>query len=628
MFLDDHDINREETLEHSLSDQAVAVEDSSTSSDVTDTRSSSSLQDGSTARAREVVRKPAATDLNTPSKIPSRSNGARSTGRQLGTRWWLLAAASALLLTILTTAGIYLLTKKPSTIDQLVILTVPSGAEISLDSKEYGHSPVKLEQLAIGNYTLTIKKEGFEPVIQEINIIESIPPLEFRLKPIPPSDSLGLSPEEAIRKYQLQSEEAFARGNYMLGYDGTALYFADLILFSDPANQFALEMRERIRKTEHQVAREAIARGDLGQAQEIYNFLIENYTKPPDEEARAAAIKLENQLSLRRGEVRDLVRKAEEALQAGNLIDPARTSAYYYSKQALAIDRQNAQARSVREQVKKRRAEISEQAFGRGEIDTAIKQMEQTIQLFPDDKQLRARLREIMANRNIETSKTVDPNTRREQGLFKYRHDDFEEAIPDLESAILNGRGTPDVIFAIARSYMKIGQLDKAAFYFRQVPPSGEDQYRSSIAALGDIAREHGNTAVALERYKEARQLGGSTLYSIASLDDRIEKIEKKQREKAAEPVALTIRAKHLHGGVFGGSCSGTLTVNSTGLRYDGTEHVFSSNLVGVGVRINKDELIVKIQDKSEKFKPSRADAERFNETLTRFQQAYSPANK
>lgn len=624
MFLDNYDPNREENVEHSAGDQAVAVEDNSLSPDVA---ASSSLKDETAVHARSGVRKSATTDLEPDLRIPSKSNAASPTGRQLGTRWWLFAAGSALLLTILTIAGVYLLTKKPSTVDQLVILTVPSGAEISLDSKDYGHSPVKLEQLAIGTYTLKIAKEGFEPVIQVINVAESSSsPLEYKLKPIPPSDSVGLPPEEAIKRYQLQAEEAFARGNYMLGYEGTALYYADLISGFDSSNQFAPEMRERVRKAEHQLAREAISRGDLGQAQEIYVSLVENY--PNDEEARAAASKLENQLSLRRGEVRDLVRKAEEALQAGNLIDPVRTSAYYYSKQALAIDRLNAQARAVRDQVKKRRAEMSEQAFGRGDVETAIKQMEQTIQLFPEDKQLRARLRDFMANRNTETSKANDANTRREQGLYKARHDEYDEAIPDLEFALLNGRGTPDVIFALARSYMRIGQLDKAASYFRQVPPSGDDQYRSSIAALGDIAREHGDTATALERYKEARQLGGSTLYSIATLDDRIEKIEKKQREKAAEPVPLTIRAKHLHGGVFGGSCNGTLSITSTGVRYDGSEHVFSSNLVGVGVRMTKDELIVKFQDKSEKFKAMRADSERFSETLSRFQQAYSPINK
>ena len=46
------------------------------------------------------------------------------------------------------------------------------------------------------------------------------------------------------------------------------------------------------------------------------------------------------------------------------------------------------------------------------------------------------------------------------------------------------------------------------------------------------------------------------------------------------------------------------------------------------GVRIAKDEMTVRFQDKNEKFKVSRADAERFNESLSRFQQFYSPANK
>jgi hypothetical protein len=609
MFLNEHETIGEEAVDHSSGDQAVALKESSTS------------QDSTPARARTVIGKSEANDT----KLISKTNGTHAASRQPGTRWWLFAAGSAMLLTLLTIAAVYLLTKKPSTVDQLVILTVPSGAEIRLDPKDYGHSPVKLEQLAIGTYTLKITKEGFEPVIEEINVVESAT-LEFKLKPIPPSDSAGLSPEEAIKKYQLQSEEAFARGYYMLGYEGTALYYADVIVGYDQTNQFALEMRERIRKTEHQLARDAISRGDLGQAQEIYNILIEYF--PLDEEARAAASKLENQLSLRRGEVRDLVRKAEEALQAGDLIDPARTSAYFYSKQALAIDRQNAQARAVRDQVKKKRAEMSEQAFNRGDVETAIKQMEQTLKLFPDDKQLRLRLREFMNNRAVETAKGGDANTRREQGLYKFRHGDFDGAIPDLEFALLSGLATPDVIFGIAHSYMKLGQLDKAAGYFRKMPKSGEDQYRSAIAALGDIAREHGDTATALERYKEARQLGGSALYTVATLDDKIEKIEKKQREKAAEPIPITIRAKHLHGGVFGGSCSGTLAITSTGVRYDGSEHVFSSNLVGVGVRITKDELIVKFQDKSEKFKVVRTDADRFSDTLSRFQQSYSPINK
>jgi tetratricopeptide (TPR) repeat protein len=322
------------------------------------------------------------------------------------------------------------------------------------------------------------------------------------------------------------------------------------------------------------------------------------------------------------------VRKADEALQAGNLIDPKGASAYYYSNQALAINRQDADARRVRNQVRDKLAAHSEQAFARGDAEAAIKQLEQITQLFPEDKPLRSRLREMISARNTEATKANDPNAHRVRGLDLYRNERFSDAIPELQIAMVNGLGRPDVLFALARSYMMTGDLDKAASYFRKVPESGDDSYRSSIGALGEIARLQGDTQTAVERFKEARRLGGSLIYPIATLEDKIEKIERREREKAAEATPLTIQVRHLHGGLLGGSCGGPLTVNSTGVRYEGTEHQFSANLVGVGVEISKDEMSVKFQKSLQKFKVARSDAERFREALSRFQQNSSPNNK
>lgn len=552
------------------------------------------------------------------------TDAARPRKTHTGKRWWLLAAASAIVLTGLTLAGVYLVTKKPSTVDQLVILTVPSGAEIRLDSKDYGHSPVKLEQLAIGTYQLTITKEGFEPIEQPITVTES-GPVEFKLKPVLPSETVNMPAEDQIKQFQQQAEEAFAQGNYGLPYKESALNYADLILRWEPNNFFAGEMRERVRKMAHQSAQTAISRGDFAQAQEIYNFLTDYY--PSDEETRTAAAKLESQLSARRGEeLRDLVRKADEAFQGGHLTEPARASAYYYSKQALAIDRQNDKARQIRNQVKESLASAGEQAYGRGDVDAAIKQLDQVAQLFPEDKQIRTRVRELQASRTRDATKASDPNARRIRGLDEYRKDNFPEAIVDLESALVGGRGTPDVVFALARSYMKVGQFDQAASYFRKVPQTAEDTYRSSIAALGDIALQRGDTAAAVERYKEARQLGGSTLYPVPNLEDQIDRIERKQREKATEPTPLTIQARHLHGGLLSGSCTGTIAITSAGIRYDGTEHTYSYTIVGVAVGITKDEMTIQFQKGSQKFKVTRSDAERFRETLARYQQSYSPS--
>ena len=453
--------------------------------------------------------------MGTEANVTTSAEYQRGVKRHPGARWWPFAAAAAVLITTLTVAGIYLITKKPSTVDYLVISTVPSGAEIKLDAQDYGQAPVKLEQVKIGTYTLTITKEGYETVIKQITVSDNVRELDFKLKLLPPSDAVGMAPEDAIRRFQDQAADAFADGRYGFPPDDSALYYSDLILNTDSNNQFALDMKERVRKALLQSAQLAISRKDSGHAQEIYNVLLEYFPKDP--ETQAAAAKLESQLSSRKGEVLDLVRKAEEALRAGHLIDPASSSAYYYSKQALAIDRQNVQARTVRTRVKEILAAAAEQAYARGDTDAAVRQFEHVAELFTEDKQLRARLREIEANRAAETAKASDPKRRRVQGLDNYRKGNFDEAIPDLQFAISNNEGTPDVMFALARSHMKIGQFDEAVDYFNRVPPNVGDAYRSSIAALGEIAMERGDTAKALERYKEARRLGGSPLYSVSN---------------------------------------------------------------------------------------------------------------
>ena len=297
MLLNEDHQDQSDTLEHELAGSAVEVEERGSHNGV-NANSSSSLSGGSSAQARTAAEKISDTEMESELETAGLRAGKKS--RQLGTRWWILAAGSALLLTILTMAAVYLLTKKPSTIDQLIILTVPSGAEVEIDSKDYGQSPVKLEQLAIGTYTLTITKDNYEPIVQQVTISESTPPLEFKLKLLPPPEFSNLSTEDQIKLYQQQSQDAFNHGNYALGYDGTALYFADLVLGRDPGNQFAQEMRERIRKIEHQLAQEAYTSGELGKAKDIYNFLVDHY--PDDRDARAALSRLENQLASRKGE--------------------------------------------------------------------------------------------------------------------------------------------------------------------------------------------------------------------------------------------------------------------------------------------------------------------------------------
>jgi tetratricopeptide (TPR) repeat protein len=522
-----------------------------------------------------------------------------------------------LVLTVLTIAALYLITKKPSTADQLVILTVPSGAMVALDGKEYGRSPVKLEKVPIGTYRLTITKDGFQDIYQEIVIDQAQASVEFRLKPLPPSEAADLSPEQQIAEYRRRAEEAFGRAYYAMPYEGSALYYTDVILGVEQSNQFALELRERIRKALHQSAESARARGYIGQAQEIYDLLVEYY--PKDDEARAAQARLESVLSSRRGEVRDLIAKAQEALRAERLVEPEQSSAYYYAKQALAIDRQNKEARAIRARVKEVLLEASEQTLARGDPELAIKRLEEAVRYFPEDTEIKARLREWVG-RKAESAKANDPEGRRRLGLEKYRREDFGDAIPDLEFALTNGRGTADVIFALARSHQRIGHLDQAASYFSKVPEWAGDTYCSAIAALGDVAVQRGETPAALSYYRRAIQLGGSTIYSIAELQDKIDRIEKRQRDSASQPSPVRISVRHSHG-TFQGSCKGALSVDSSAVRFDG-EHTFVSTLAGLNVVLTKDKLMIQFQGKSQEFRASPQDAAAFRDAVAKYQAA------
>lgn len=542
--------------------------------------------------------------------------GASGVRRVRSSRWWLIAGISAAALTVLTVAGVRLVTRPSGVVDQIVILTVPSGADVTFDSRELGHSPVKLEGVRVGTHFIEIRKDGYEPVIEEQSITEPRT-IEIKLKLLHPGEASLLSPHERIEQYKQMSDEAFTRGSYAIPYEGSALYYSNLILDLQDSNEFAREMKERVQRVLHTAARNAASRRDFALAQDIYGALNEYF--PEDQPARFASTRLQAQIAARRGELRELLKSADAAFRAGHLAEPGDASAYYYARQALAIDPQNQEARSMLSTIKEKRLSEVEEIIDH-DLPAATKALQQLARLFPEDKQLWARASAFEAAHAAKVERENDPEGRREQGLGKYRSGDYSGAIRDLEFAAARGLGTPEVIFALGHSCMKTGHLDRANRYLKSVPPIEPGTRCSAIAALGEIASLRGDINTALERYREARELGGSTIYPIPELDARIEQIERGRREKESEPAPLSITVTHLHGGVFGGSCKGALGVSSTGVRFDGTEHTYAANFVSVGVVVTNSHLEVLFHNKPEKFRASPGDAQRFHNALIRYQ--------
>lgn len=556
----------------------------------------------------------------TPSGRSEGDGSDRSAKAKSGRGWWALSGVFALILVALTVAAGYLITRRPTTVDQIVILTVPSGAEVKLNSREYGQTPVKIEHLPIGTYTLTITKDHYQTEVSQITISDS-DTLEYKLKLELPADSSGLSPEQQMKQYAQSAEAAFTAGHYAIPWEGSALHYTQVILDRDASNEFATSMLERIRLALLQSAEAARRRHEMRQAKDIYSLLIQHY--PGDREVIAARAKFESELSSRRGDARLFARKAEEAMMRGNLTDPPRASAYYYANEALALEPQNAQALAVLSEVKQRLVSLIEQSVTSGDTDAANRQMKRFAQ-YIDDRQTRDRLKDMIARSEAESAKTNDPNHRRVEGLTKYRRGEYQEAVRDLEFAIVNGSETADALFALAHSHLKLGQSGQAISYFEKIQPNAGETYNSALAIMGEIALERGDTEGALRRYREARQRGGSLMYPASTLDYKIERIERRQEEKAAQPAALSIRVRHLHSGILGRSCEGVLTVSSTGVVYRsaGGDN-YSANLVGLRVQVDKDELTVfGFVKNPQKFKSTGQDAERFRETLAKYQNA------
>ncbi|HEU4389635.1 MAG TPA: PEGA domain-containing protein, partial [Blastocatellia bacterium] len=481
-------------------------------------------------------------------------------------------AVALVVLTGLAAAGIRL-GKVSRTVDQVVISTLPPGADVKFDTIWLGHSPVKLEEIPTGEHTIEVSKDGYETIVDKINLLES-KTYDYKLKTSPVELS-GLTPEEKTRRLQELGQAAFEHGNYAVPYGDSALYYADQISFIDESNQFAKTLKERVREALHKAALEAGSRGDLVQAQDLYRALVDNY--PDDQEARTAAAKLESQLSFRRGDVRDLLRKADDALSAGKLTEPVRANAYYFSKLVLAIDPRNTRARAQQDQIKDHFVKNGELALNQGDVDESIRQFERASRYFPDDTQIAYRLREVERSRSVakHVPATNWARERRVQGLQEFERHEFADAIEDLEYAERNGESSADVLAALGQSHLELGQLEKAEGYFNKLPRGNVDSRRTAVEGLADIADRRNDIYNAVARYEELRNLGGSKRYSVDALNAKIERLEKRQKEREAESSPVTIQVTHLHGGPFGRNCRGILTVNRLGVRYDGDHHTF-----------------------------------------------------
>ncbi len=435
-------------------------------------------------------------------------------------RLWPLTIAAALVLVSLGVAFALLVTTRKQTLDALVVVTIPSGAEVIFDGTSLGPSPVKLEGVKLGTHTVHVAKDGFTPIEQQVDLdADRDAPLEFDLRPIAPPGSVARTPVEQIGEFKSLAEDALVRGDLVVPANRSALYYVEAILSLDRQNAYAKELRDRIRTTLVDDARAAVRDKDLVRAKAAYEQLVSMF--PDYTEAKNALESVGEQLRREHTRVQDVLARAQAALNAGRLIEPADRSAYAYASRALAVDPGNQQAAGLRRRVRELSSAQARGLAKSGRVEEAAAFFGRLVALFPEDRVLRSEFDNLMSGDALDALRE-----HRDAGLEAFRTGDYRAAVVHLQAAVRLGAADSATRTALGMSHLRLGDTRRARRELeRSIVQDGSQT--ETLVALADLASRGGDSRRALSYLRRARQLGGSAEYDSDRLDLMIADLER-----------------------------------------------------------------------------------------------------
>ncbi len=317
---------------------------------------------------------------------------------------WFAVALGFPLVAALISAGVLLYARYPSALGRLDVVTMPPGAEVWLDGRRVGVAPCTIERVAFGPHTLRAVQEGFllaerEVILEPDGAEEAV---SFLLQPIkadtPFSAASDGAPTERIAEFMQHAAEAFQRGDLVAPANDNALYYADAVLLIQPDNGPASDLRARIQDTLIRQAELAAGRGDLALAQSVYAMLLARF--PSDERSKAGVARIAELIEANRGQAARFLARAEAAMAAGRYVDPPQASAYFYLSQVLARDRGQTQAQALRAEVRRAAQASAEAQVAQGRLDQAAVEYRRLARLFPEDRALYSRARQLERQRD------------------------------------------------------------------------------------------------------------------------------------------------------------------------------------------------------------------------------------
>lgn len=480
-------------------------------------------------------------------------------------------------------AGMFLYQYAKPKYGGLILKTTPAGAMISIDGNQRGVTPLTIENLRSGGHQIRIAKEGFKESAQYVDVVPyATENLHWDLEPlIPYLSNEQLAEIESLRK-KLDSAQ---RENILLPPpdDYNVLYFANQILAMDPANSYALEIKQELADSLRQSADLAYAMEDWLEAEKQYKNLSLLYPEDISINERLAdlAAKIDASIKDREEQIDDWKAKAEAAMKAGNLFPPDKDNALDALRNIQRLDRKNVYAIGAMVHLKEMMQNRGDTKIAKADWQGARSDFRLILQYYPEDPYSKSRLsmaeaklaeiaqaeQERLQRMVAEQESRQKIAALRQSAMDSYRNDEFAKAIVEWQEYLKVEPNSDEAYFYLAASFQDQNQMDTAILNYEKCIALNAVNALAHLN-LGILYDRHRNDLKrAAEHLEKARELGGVDGYSVERLQAMILDLQDRSQLDAAQNKLFPVEHKHAFS-----SCRGTLRMAEGGVEFKTTE--------------------------------------------------------
>ncbi len=501
----------------------------------------------------------------------------------ISVRTLMLAIAVLFLVGITSFAGVFLFQYLKPKYGGLVVKTTPPGATVFVDGKQRGISPLTVGDLRSGVHVVRTIKDGYKELYQKVEIIPyATENLHWSMElQVAHLSNEQLAEVEALRKKldSAQREDIFLPPPE----DYNVLYFTNKILAIDPANAYALEVKNKLAESVRHNADVAYAREDWLEAEKQYKNLALLF--PNDiainERLSDIAAKIDASLKDRDKQIAEWTTKAEAAMKAGSLVPPEKDNALDALHNIERLDKRNVYARSAEARLKELLQNRGDAKIGAGDWASARTDFRNLLQYFPDDAYCKVRL-SLVEGKIAEAEKLEQQRLQRlleeqqsrqriaalkQSALAAYRSGAFQKSISEWQEYLKIEPSSDEAYFYLGAAYQEQKQLDTAILNYEKCLSINPNNALAHLN-LGMLYDHHRNDSKrAIEHYTKVRDLGGAEKYTPERIQALIQDLQEREQLNLLQRTPFAVEHKHAFS-----TCKGNLRITTDGVEYKTTE--------------------------------------------------------